>query len=465
MLTARASWLLVAMTATAACAGGDRDQGGEADAAAGREVALDVLIDDARGVRVVAIYPVAELPPLVGAGGPSLGWQLEADGDPIASGTFADPRLLHSVGTTALRSSFGIAALRVPERAGELVILDGDAELGRAAFDPGIGLARSPLLRAGDVRGGPVRILGDLDRATAVDVLVLPEGYTAAQLGRFRRDALQISRAFRGVMSSQRRLGGRFNVWVQDVRSRSSGIDDPAGRRIADTAFDVGFGAGDGRRCTFFQTPDGLASARQLGRMAGADVVMVLAHTAEHGGCAGPGVVVMTHGRRAPWTMAHELGHALVGLADEYEGGGACRHDPAPNIAFSSDRGRIPWGRPAERARPAADPGDRDLRRRDRSLHRGPVLRDRRLPAAAHLPDARAGTRLLPRLSRPRRSRDPHHRARRTERRRTGRRRRRRRARLRQPHLRRRRDRRHLPRRLRLRRRRLRSLAGRLLLR
>ncbi|HEU5057839.1 MAG TPA: M64 family metallopeptidase, partial [Kofleriaceae bacterium] len=27
------------------------------------------------------------------------------------------------------------------------------------------------------------------------------------------------------------------------------------------------------------------------------------------------------------------------------EGGGECRHDPAPNIAFSTDRGRIPWGR------------------------------------------------------------------------------------------------------------------------
>ncbi|HEU5055582.1 MAG TPA: M64 family metallopeptidase, partial [Kofleriaceae bacterium] len=313
MLTWTARWLLVAMTATAACSGGDRESD-EGPGSAGREVALDVLVDDARGVQVVAIYPVAELPPLVGVGEPSLRWQLEVDGDPIASGTFADPRLLRSEGGPALRSRFGIAALRVPERAGELVILERDVELGRAAFDPGIGVTRSALLRAGDVRGGPVRILGDRDRASAVDVLVLPEGYTAAQLGRFRRDALQIGRAFRGVVSSQRRLGGRINIWVQDVRSRSSGIDDPAAHRIADTAFDVGFGDGGGRRCTFFHTPDGLATARQLGRMAGAEVVIVLAHTAEHGGCAGPGVVVMTHGRWAPWTMAHELGHALVGL-------------------------------------------------------------------------------------------------------------------------------------------------------
>ncbi len=327
------------------------------------EVALDVRIDDATGLTILAIYPVEEWRPLASSSAPALTWQLEDGGDLVASGQVPDPRIIDPESGPEVHISFGTASLRLPGRAGELVFLEGASELGRVAFDPsqvapqqeddggdelpaadGIGRTRSPLLRKGDLRGKPIRAFGTLSKKAGVDLLFLAEGYTEKQQDRFRRDARAIARSFRSIYSSQRRYGGRFNIWLQNVRSRSSGIDDPRAHRRADTAFDITFGSGDTpRRCVWFGTAAGEEAARRLGRRTGADVVVILSNTSEYGGCANNGVFVVTHDGEAPWTVAHELGHALLGLADEYEDG-ECRHDAAPNVAFSSRRASIPWG-------------------------------------------------------------------------------------------------------------------------
>ncbi len=323
------------------------------------QVAVDVMLDDDAGLSVLAVYPVEEMADLADGGSPQLAWQLELAGDVMAAGTVHDPRVINGETGTTIRTSFGATTLLLPGRPGDLVFLDGDVEIARTAFDPGqvrsqrdeqeaapesgIGMTRSPLLRDGDVRGGAARIMGNLDRAQAVDLLILAEGYPENQLARFRRDASQISRQFRSIMASQRkRFAGKFNVWVQNVRSRSSGIDDPATGRRADTAFDVSFGKGDLHRCTWFSSGDGERAARELGRKAGADVTVILANTTGYGGCANNGVFVVTRTGEAPWVVAHELGHALLGLADEYDYG-ECRHDAAPNVTFSSERSRISW--------------------------------------------------------------------------------------------------------------------------
>jgi hypothetical protein len=343
---------LLALTAAAACTSGDTTTVPE-------EVAVDVMLDDDAGLSVLAVYPVEEMAELADGGTPQLSWQLELGDDVIAAGTIHDPRVLNGESGGEIRTSFGGATLRLPGRPGDLVFLGGDVEIARTSFDPdevrsqreeeeaapqsGIGVTRSPLLRAGDVRGEPARVIGKRDRAHAVDLLILAEGYQQDQLTRFRRDASQISRQFRSIMASQRkRFGGQFNVWVQGVRSRSSGIDDPATGRRADTAFDVSFGMGERHRCTWFSSASGEQAARALGRRAGAEVTVILANTTGYGGCANNGVFVVTRSSEAPWVVAHELGHALLGLGDEYDVG-TCSHDPHPNVTFSSQRARIPW--------------------------------------------------------------------------------------------------------------------------
>ena len=357
MLTGR--FLLLA-AALAGCGGADRD------AELPGAVAVDVMLDDAAGLSILAVYPVEEMAALAEGGPPELGWQLISGGEVLAAGTLHDPRFIRSESGMDVQTSFGSASLRLPARAGDLVFLAGEVEIARAAFDPGrfqhqvsVGMTRSPLLREGDVQGPAARILGTLERARAVDLLILAEGYTETQLDRFRRDALAIGKSFRSIMSRQRKWGGRFNIWIQSVGSRSVGIDDPDAGRRADTAFDVGFGRGDSHRCTWFNTAAGQDAARALGREAGADVTVVLANTTGHGGCASSGLFVVTRSVDAPWVVAHELGHALIGLADEYESG-TCRVQAAPNLAFSATRALIPWGPSIAAGTPLPTPETRE---------------------------------------------------------------------------------------------------------
>ena len=360
MLTRRHLGGSILLALAGSCGAGEENPSGSAVPG---EVALDVRIDDATGISILAVYPLEEWRPLAPGSATMLVYQLEDGGEVVASGQVSDPRIIDPESGPEVHLSFGTASLRLPARAGELVFLEGASELGRVAFDPsrvarqqdedeeeeppaadGVGMTRSPLLRKGDVRGKPVRAFGSLSKKAGVDLLFLAEGYTEKQQERFRRDARGIARSFRSIYSRQRRYGGRFNIWLQNVRSRSSGIDDPRAHRRADTAFDITFGFGDTpRRCVWFGTAAGEEAARALGRRAGADVVVLLANTSEYGGCANNGVFVVTHDGEAPWTVAHELGHALLGLADEYEDG-ECRRDAAPNVAFSSRRASIPWG-------------------------------------------------------------------------------------------------------------------------
>lgn len=356
MLTRHHLHIPILLALAGAC-GGEEAPASSGGAAA--EVALDVLIEDDGGISILAVYPLEEWRPLAQTGSVMLVYELRAGGEVVTTGQVPDPRIINSEHGGEPHLSFGTASLRLPGIAGDLVFLEGASELGRVAFDPtavapqweeedeepasGIGRIRSPLIRDGDVRGRPTRIFGNLPRRNAVDLLFLAEGYTEDQFGRFQRDVSGVARDFRSIMSRQRRYGGRFNFWVQNVRSRSSGIDDPRADRRADTAFDVSFGTGDLRRCTWFTTAAGEEAARRLGRRAGADVVVVQANTRGYGGCANNGLFVVTRHGDAPWVVAHELGHALLGLADEYEDG-ECRHDEAPNVAFSTRRSRIPWG-------------------------------------------------------------------------------------------------------------------------
>jgi hypothetical protein len=347
---------LLALAILAAC--GEEET--PATSAVPEEVALDVMIDDG-GLEILAVYPLEEWRDLSQSGSAYLGYELrDADGAAIVSGRIPDPRELRDEsGHEPVLSPFGVASLRLPAVAGQLVILEGAVELGATPFDPaavrsqgeevddeeaasGVGSTTSAILSPGDIRSIPDRIFGRLSRGAAVDLLIVPEGYTFRQMRSFRRDATAMSRSFLSIMSRQRNYRGRFNIWIQEVDSRSSGIDDPRSHRRADTAFDVTFGTGDNRRCTWFGTKAGEAAARRLGRAARADIVVVLSNTSEHGGCAVNGAFVLTHNPLAPWTMAHELGHALLGLADEYDYG-ECRHSAAPNVAFSSRRSAIPW--------------------------------------------------------------------------------------------------------------------------
>jgi hypothetical protein len=362
---------LVALAAFAAISCGETEEEPRNTSQVPEEVALDVMVEDGR-LEILAVYPLEEWRDAVARGDRTLRYELRGDdGAPIAAGSLPDPRIVDVERGGSLQVPFGTASLRLPAKPGLLVFLEEGAEIGKVEFDPAdvrfhgddglddvearlidtdetsagesIGSNQQTVLSPGDIRTTPRRIFGKRSRAAAGDILIVPEGYRRNQLDTFNRDARAISREFLRIMSSQRPYRKYFNIWVQEVESRGVGIDDPDNRRRVDTAFDVTFGRGDDRRGTWFGTPAGEAAARRLGRAVRADIIVVLANTTEHGGAALNGAFVFTKGPDSAPTMAHELGHALLGLADEYDYGGPPCQPGAPNLATSSRRESIPW--------------------------------------------------------------------------------------------------------------------------
>ena len=321
-----------------------------------------VWLDDT-GIDIESVDP-AERPELPAWSDRMLHFALYDGGDVLVEGDVPDPRFLRSETTAVEEDVAGEAPLEVagaeatggyvslflPAVAGELVLTDADGvEIGRERYEPPPeGAARAPLVGPSDVRGRPARVVRHGTKADKIDILFVAEGYRQGELATFRSDVARIVDALSNKADYDGRRWDWFNVWRQNVRSAQSGADDPMTGRQVVTAFDTSYGVGGAQRCLFPETRAGLRAAHRLRRQARADVVVVLVNSSQYGGCAGGGVITQSRRGSPARVLAHELGHAVFGLADEYDYGrshcGATRRAKlAPNVSGTDDRRDLPW--------------------------------------------------------------------------------------------------------------------------
>jgi hypothetical protein len=141
----------------------------------------------------------------------------------------------------------------------------------------------------------------------------------------------------------------RINVWRIDVRSANSGVSDAAPAATIDTAFTI---RRDARINRLFIAADsrGMAAATELGARVRADRVFIIANTG-YGG-AGGSIPVAANDPSLSNVVAHELGHSILHLADEYfdaanpeRSASECTGSRAggPNVSTTSDRASLPW--------------------------------------------------------------------------------------------------------------------------
>jgi hypothetical protein len=184
-------------------------------------------------------------------------------------------------------------------------------------------------------------MFGKLSTAEAADILFLPEGFEKSKLPAFRRRANTIAREMLRHLSTQRNFRPKFNMWVQEVASRGTGLDDEKANRRVDTAFD-GIIKKDGDWMDL--SGAGWAKVRGLARGVGADVVIVLANTPKgRGGTYADHVIMSPISSNQPAELVHEIGHALLGLADEYDyGGPPCNKEETPNVSRTFARFTLP---------------------------------------------------------------------------------------------------------------------------
>ncbi|HNS50803.1 MAG TPA: M64 family metallopeptidase [Anaerolineae bacterium] len=207
------------------------------------------------------------------------------------------------------------------------------------------------------------------DPANRFDLLIMGDGYTAAQEGDFEADAQQVAGQFFSI-SPLAEYANYANVHTLFTPSDESGADhppyspscgyedpsccgdpamqgDPLEGLMVDTAFDA-------RYCAYWIHRLLVADEAKVLAAAGAvpdwDSILVLVNDATYGGSGGLIAVVAMH-PLAVQIAQHELGHSFAGLADEYESaypgyppcsditGPGCE----PNVTDVTVREQIKW--------------------------------------------------------------------------------------------------------------------------
>lgn len=219
-----------------------------------------------------------------------------------------------------------------PGRAGVEVEIPGP-EHGTAAGSgrtrvPQEGRARpsSRLSAAEEAADGEVtKLMDNGSTADRLDIVVVGDGYTAAELDRFHTDARE-KWAEVAAVEPYTTYQGLFNVWAVDAVSNQSGVSgDPGPEIVRDTALGSYFWCDDIERllCVDQDKVDGyVAKAPE------ADLVLVLANSAKYGGAGYnepsgtlgyEGISTASAGNEKSGQVAiHETGHSLGKLADEY---------------------------------------------------------------------------------------------------------------------------------------------------
>jgi hypothetical protein len=208
--------------------------------------------------------------------------------------------------------------------------------------------------------GGMTTIVDHGDNALRYNIVILGDGYQAAEMAKYHADVANFVAALHAAAPFGDLWCG-INIHRVDVVSTDSGADDPA------TCGDGSAGTGALRRTYFDATFCGGGAIRRLLTCdsAGArnvalsavpetHMTMVIVNASQYGGSGGMVATFSTH-PSATEIALHEMGHTAFGFADEYEYYAGCAtgeagHDaypggePAePNVTANADRHTIKW--------------------------------------------------------------------------------------------------------------------------
>lgn len=185
--------------------------------------------------------------------------------------------------------------------------------------------------------GGLIALEKNGDPAGKVDLLILGDGYTAAERGKFEKDARRlVDILFQTSPFKERRKD--FNVWGLCPAAAESGISRPSTgihrRSPVGATYDA---FGSERYVLTFEN----RSFRDVASFAPYEFVEILTNTRTYGGGGIFGLysTVAADSVWAPYVFVHEFGHHFAALADEYytsdvayETGGPLPEPWEPNV-------------------------------------------------------------------------------------------------------------------------------------
>jgi len=203
------------------------------------------------------------------------------------------------------------------------------------------------------------------DPAAKVDLLLLGEGYTAAERSKFEKDA----KRFIDVLFATppfREHRNDFNVWGLCPPAQESGISRPSTgvyrRSPVGASYDT-FGTE-----RYVLTTDNRA-LRDIASFAPYEFIEILVNEATYGG---GGIfnqysITSVDNLWSGYVGVHEFGHQFAGLADEYYTSDVAYIAPnkktepwEPNVTALLDSSRLKWSNLVESGTPVPTPWDKD---------------------------------------------------------------------------------------------------------
>ncbi|MEZ6195621.1 MAG: M64 family metallopeptidase [Planctomycetota bacterium] len=165
-------------------------------------------------------------------------------------------------------------------------------------------------------------IHGDGSPTDRLDIVIMGDGYTAAEIPLFHTHAANFVTAWTSEAPNDR-YKNFVNIWRVDVESAQSGADKPGPcwttPTFVNTELDATYCTGGTMRCVTTNTSKVMSTAAL--NVPGFDEVIVAVNDAEYGGCANSVSNYAAANSSGLQVAVHELGHSIFGLADEYDYG------------------------------------------------------------------------------------------------------------------------------------------------
>jgi hypothetical protein len=186
------------------------------------------------------------------------------------------------------------------------------------------------------------------DPAQKVDLLMLGDGYTAAEHDKFVAKARELTEQLFSTSPFKERRDD-FNVWAIAPATAVSGVSRPSTHTYRDTALGATYDAFRSER--YVLTTDN-KSMRRIASSAPYDFIEILTNTDTYGGGGIYGLYA-TAAANSDWNsylVIHEFGHHFAGLADEYYTSSVAYEAPdgviepyEPNVTALLDPANLKW--------------------------------------------------------------------------------------------------------------------------
>lgn len=193
----------------------------------------------------------------------------------------------------------------------------------------------------------PVHVSGDPHGK--LDVAILGEGYTVAEVGKFKADLDRFTGILLGA-EPYARARDRINVYGVLKPSDESGIDEPSHGSFKRTALGASFDSLGSER--YVLTEDNRA-LRAVAAAVPYDALYIMVNSPRYGGGGIYGLysTFTTDNQWHRYIFLHEFGHSFGGLADEYYTSSTAYNEfyprgvePAePNITALLDPANVKW--------------------------------------------------------------------------------------------------------------------------